>query len=184
MKNILSLNGIAQAIRREPMVAKEGRLTVPMKHRARTTTAPARLVKSIRAYEALWADRSTQSNAFFKQLKADLNDLLDKNMFQRVVDMKVIRMSRKKNQDGNFDSAIGIILCHTLNTEEAKHATKTTATYPGYFVVEVSQSSNEYKMSMVVFKEDETSTDVISDKTPARRSLRLAEAMPSLAASE
>jgi DNA-binding transcriptional regulator/RsmH inhibitor MraZ len=167
MKHILSLNGIAQAFRSHPMVAKKGRLTVPMKHRARTTTASARLVESIRAYGALWDDRSTTGNAFFEQLKTDLNDLLEKNMFEPVVGMKAIRMLPKKNQTGRVDSAIGIMLCHTLNTEVDEHQTKTTATYPGYFVVQVSSSSNEYKMFAVIFKEDETKTEVIPHETPS-----------------
>ena len=184
MKSVISLKGFAQALRRHPIVEKEGRMTVPMKHRARTTKVSARLARGIRGYGSLWGDRSTQSNSFFEQLKADLNDLLGQNRFQRVVDMKAIQILPKKNQNGSFDSAIGVMLCNTLTKEENDHGTKTTAAYLGYFIVQLSPSSNEYKMFTVILKEDETRTEFVPRKTPARRTPRLAEAQRAREASE
>jgi hypothetical protein len=184
MKSVISLKGFAQALRRHPIVEKEGRMTVPMKHRARTTKVSARLARSIRGYASFWNDWSTQSNSFFNQLKADLNDLLEENRFQRVVDMKAIQVLPKKNQDGSFDSAIGVLLCNTLTTDENDHETKNTAACLGYFIVQVSPSSNEYKMFTVIFKEDETPTEFVPGKTPARCSPRLTEAQRAQEASE
>ena len=105
----------------------------------------------IRESPSRWSDLSPKGDAFFKQIKADLNLLLEERMIKSIDDMKITQPHFNAHSIG-----IAIPVGSVHYEDEHTFGIKTTATRRGHILIRVSLSLNEYIIAAVLFPQEAT----------------------------
>lgn len=120
------------------------------------TLSPSRATR-IRESPSWWSDMSPEGDAFFKQLKVDLNLLLEHSMIKPIDDMKIAQPRCLTNS-----IIISIPIGSTQYEDEHTFGHKTMITRHGTVLLCISLSSDEYTTNVVLSPKEATCPEVLA----------------------